>query len=66
MVNTSIVFAEKNLSSFCIAKLLTFLQEKKINVFENTLATSVNVFVINKLIKLTIINAISCGLKSVR
>ena len=40
MVNTLILFAEKNVSS------------ENINVFENTLATTVNVFVISKLVKL--------------
>ena len=34
-------------------KLLTFFQQKNINVFENTLiATTVNEFVINELVKL--------------
>ena len=44
MANTLIFFAEK-------WKLLTFLQQS-INVFENTLATTVNEFVMNKLVKL--------------
>ena len=33
-------------------KLPTFVQKKNINVFENTLATTVNEFVINELDKL--------------
>ena len=40
------IFAEKNLSRFW---------SKNINVFENTLATTVNNFVINKLFKLTML-----------
>ena len=35
-----------------LQKLLTFLQQNKINIYENTLATIVNEFVINKLVKL--------------
>ena len=67
MANTLIFFCWKNVSSFCIdifllekmwvafamQKLLTFFQQKNINVFENTLiATTVNEFVINELVKL--------------
>ena len=42
--------------AFALQKLLTFLQKKKkINVFGNTLATTVNEFVINELVKLTML-----------
>ena len=51
MANTLIFFAEKNVSSFCIAHFAA----KNINVFENTLAATVYEFVINELIKLTIL-----------
>ena len=49
-----VFFAEKKkVSNFCITKkLLTFLQQN-INSFENTLATTVNEFVIDEHIKLT-------------
>ena len=40
------IFAEKNVSRFW---------SKKINVFENTFATTVNNFIINKLFKLTML-----------
>ena len=40
--------------AFALQKLLTFLQQN-INVFENTSATTVNEFVINKLVKLTML-----------
>ena len=65
MANTLIFFAEKMWVAFTVQKLLTFLQqkkrkkkkkEKKNNVSENTLATTVNKFVINKLVKLTMHN----------
>ena len=52
MVNTSIFFAEKNVSSFCIAKATYIFFSKNINVFENTLATTINELVINELVKL--------------
>ena len=52
MANTLIFHAEKNVSSFCL-QLLTFLQQKY--QLENTSALTVNEFVINKLIKLTIL-----------
>ena len=55
MANTLIYFAEKNVSSFCIAKATHIFCSKNINVFENTLATTVNEFVINKLVKLTML-----------
>ena len=42
----SFFFAEKNVSSFC---------SKNINVFENTLTTTINEFAINELVKLTIL-----------
>ena len=51
MANTLIFFAEKNVSSFCYSHFCS----KNINVFENTLATTVNEFVINKLVKLTML-----------
>ena len=52
MANTFIFFAEKKVSSFCIAKATHIFAAKNINVFENTLATIVNEFVINELVKL--------------
>ena len=46
MTNTLIYFIEKkNVRSFCIART--------INLFENTLAATVNKLVINELVKLT-------------
>ena len=58
MTNMLIIFAE-NVSSFAFAlqKLLTFLLQKniKVRVFQNTLATTVNEFVINELVKLTML-----------
>ena len=51
-------FCWKNVSSFCIAmhcKSYSYFCSKNINVYENTLATTVNKFVINKLIKLTML-----------
>ena len=50
MANTLIFFA-KNFWVAALQKLPTFLH-KIINVFENTLATTVNEFVINELVKL--------------
>ena len=49
MANTLIFFAEK------MWKATHIFSEKNINVFENTLATTVKEFVINKLIKLTML-----------
>ena len=49
MANTLICFAEKNVSSYS-----HFLQ-RNINVFENTSATTVNEFVLNELVKLTML-----------
>ena len=46
MANTLILFAEKMWVAFALQKLLTFFAAKN-NVFENTLATIVNEFVIN-------------------
>ena len=40
-----------------LQKLLTFLQQN-INVFENTISTTVYEFVINKLVRLTMLSAI--------
>ena len=40
--------------TFALQKLLTFLQQN-ISVFENTLATIVNEFVINEVLKLTML-----------
>ena len=40
---------------FALQKLLTFLQQKYINVFENTSAITVNEIVINELVKLTML-----------
>ena len=44
MANTLIFFFWKMWVAFALQKLLTFLQKKDINVFENTLATTVNEF----------------------
>ena len=52
MAITLIFFAEKNVSSFCIAKATHIFCSKNINVSENNLAATVNEFVINELIKL--------------
>ena len=38
--------------AFALQKLLTFLQEKYEMVFENTIATTINEFVINELVKI--------------
>ena len=46
MLNISILKTGKYIDNFC---------SKNINVFENTLATIVNQFVINKLLKLTML-----------
>ena len=46
MANTLIFFTEKIVSSY------SYFCSKSINVFENTLATTVDEFVINKLVKL--------------
>ena len=43
------IFCWKMWVAFAVHKLLTFLQQN-INVFENTLATTVKEFVINELI----------------
>ena len=43
------------MSSICIAKAIHIFAAKNVNVFENNLATTVNEFVINKLVKLTIL-----------
>ena len=48
-----IFFAEKNASSFCMQKLLIFLQQRY-QCFWNILATF-NEFVINELVKLTML-----------
>ena len=53
MTKIWIVFAEKNVSSSCIAKATKATHIfccKSINLFENTLATTVNEFAINELI----------------
>ena len=52
LTDTLIFLAEKMWVAFALQKLLTFLQQTNINVFENTLATIVKDFAINKLIKL--------------
>ena len=52
MANTlSDIFAEKWVV-FALQKLLIFFCSKNINVFENTVATTVKQFVMNKLVKL--------------
>ena len=60
MANSLIFFAEKMWVAFALQKLLTFLQQekkhtKKPTVFKNTLAITVYEFVINKLVKLTML-----------
>ena len=55
MENTSIVFAEKNVSSFCIEKATHIFCSKNINISENTLATTAKEFVIIELVKLTML-----------
>ena len=49
------IFCWKMWVAFELQELLTFLQCKNINVFENTSATTVNEFVINMLVKLTML-----------
>ena len=49
------IFAAKKVSSFCNAKATHIFCSKNINVFENILAATVYEFVINKLIKLTML-----------
>ena len=49
------IFCWKSVSSFCIAKATHIFAAKIINVFENTLATTVNEFVINKLVKVAML-----------
>ena len=61
MVNTLIFFAEKNVSGFCIAKSTHIFCSKNINVFENTLATTFNKFVINKLVRLMMLEQLGPG-----
>ena len=51
VANILIFFAEKNVSSFCIAKASHFFCCKNINVSENTLAATSNEFVFNELFK---------------
>ena len=46
MANTLILFAKKKWVAFALQKLLTFLQQN-IDVFENTLSTTVIKFVID-------------------
>ena len=53
MANAFVYFAKKNGSSFC--KSYTHFCSKNVNVFENTFATTVNRFVINELVKLTML-----------
>ena len=55
MVKSLISFAGKSIGSFSISKATHIFATKNINVFENTIATTVNKFVINKLIKLTML-----------
>ena len=55
MANTLIYFAEKYVSSFLHCKSYSHVCSKNVNVFENILATIVNEFVINKLVKLKIL-----------
>ena len=43
------------MSSFCIAGATHIFAAKNINVFENTLATTVNESVINELVKVTML-----------
>ena len=49
------------MSSFCNAKATHIFAAKSINVFENTLATTVNKFIINKLVKLKILEQLGPG-----
>ena len=57
MANTLIFFIYKNVGSFCIAncKIYSHFCSENTNVFENTLATTVNEFVIFELVKLIIL-----------
>ena len=52
MANTLIFFQKTNASNVCIAK---HFYSKNINVFENTLATTVNELVVNVFVKLTML-----------
>ena len=49
------MFWWKNMSSFYIVKATHSFCSKNINVFENTLATTADEFVINELVKLTML-----------
>ena len=53
MANTLIFFAEKKKWVVLIRKSYLHFLQQNINVFENTLATTVDEFVINELDKLT-------------
>ena len=55
MANTVIFFAEKNVSSFLLQNATYICAAKNISVFENTSATIANKFVINRLVKLTLL-----------
>ena len=48
-----ILFAEKIWEALALQELLTFFQQIISMYFKNTLATTLNKFVINKLVKLT-------------
>ena len=48
------------MSRFCIAKAPHILQQI-INVFENTFATTVNEFVMNELVKITVLWKMGLG-----
>ena len=65
MANSLIFFAEKNVSSFCVAKATHIFAAKNNNVFENTLATLFNKFFIKELVTLTMLCRTGPRIKSV-
>ena len=50
-----LIFFLKNVSSFFVCFFFLHFCSKNINVFEHTLATTVNKFVINEIAKLTML-----------
>ena len=56
LANVTLKFLSRNMANtlICLLKNVSNVCSEHINVFENTLAASVNTFVINKLLKLTV------------
>ena len=53
--NIDIFLLKKNVISSCIAKTTHIFAEKNINVSENISATTVKEYIINELVKLTMV-----------